>query len=119
MVEKQALQPLAANTSYVDDDYMSASSAQNVTSPSDKPASKDNRALAIIGITIQSMTVTGMTAFYRVIAKEGFHTADFFLIRNIFLLTVGLVWSCIAGVHPIKHFPSEKKWTLFWRMLTG
>ena len=58
---------------------------------------------------IASFSITGMTCLYRTIADEGFHAADFNLIRNIYSFTIASVWLKIAGNKPVVEFPSDRK----------
>ena len=63
-------------------------------------------------------TTTGMAASYKVIA-DNFHPAEFNLMRNCLSFVVALIWLGLIKTNPIKAFPTEKKWALFWRCITG
>lgn len=75
--------------------------------------------LAILFMNICAVCATGMTGTYRIIANEGFHAADFNLLRNILLVTIAIIWCSIVGVHPIKQFPWNKKLALSFRVILG
>ena len=75
----------------------------------EKKEKKDNKVVAIIAMTIASMTVTGITSMFREIAKDGFHVVDFAFIRNCFSTSTSLVWCLVVGTHPIKDFPHDRK----------
>ena len=49
-----------------------------------------------------AISATGMTSTYRIIAEEGFHAADFNLLRNFFSITIAIIWCAIAGINPIR-----------------
>ena len=66
-----------------------------------------------------NICVTGMTASFRTIEEEGFHPADFHLIRSTLSIVLAAVWCACSGINPIKQFPSTKKSPLFWRTFSG
>ena len=66
-----------------------------------------------------SLAVTGMTCFYRIIAEEGFHAADFNLFRNAYSFLISLIWLQIDGNKPWTNFPSHKRYTLVSRTILG
>ena len=83
------------------------------------PVVKDNKVIAIISMNVAALCSTGMTVTYRVIAKEGFHAADYNLYRNVLSFTVIIVWLWIAAQNPFKLFPRERKCLLLFRILCG
>ena len=70
-------------------------------------------------MNIAALTTTMLTASFRVIAEEGFHPAEFNLMRNLLSFVAACIWCATMGYNPIKLFPSEKKWTLVIRCITG
>mmetsp|Transcript_37287 Transcript_37287/g.49054 ORF Transcript_37287/g.49054 Transcript_37287/m.49054 type:complete len:87 (-) Transcript_37287:333-593(-) len=80
-----------------------------VPEKSPAPAGTDNRLLAILAMNIAALCATGLTSTYRIIAKEGFHAADFNLLRNFLAITVAIIWCACIKANPIKQFPSARK----------
>ena len=66
-----------------------------------------------------AVSMTGMTCMYRTIAVEGFHAADFNLIRNMYSFIIACVWLKITGNRPVVEFPFDMKCQLMWRILMG
>lgn len=80
---------------------------------------KDNKLLALIMINIQAVCPTFITGLFRIVAKEGFHQADFNLYRNVLALIVAIVWCLIAKVNPFKDVPRNRIKNVFGRMFFG
>ena len=59
-----------------------------------------------------------MAASYKTVS-DTIHPVDFVLIRNICAFAAILVWVYVAQVNPFKSFPLDKKWPMFWRLVTG
>ena len=70
-------------------------------------------------MNIAAVFVAVMTASYRTIAEDGFRVIEFTFYRNVSGLIVSCIWLAIKGYNPFKMFPTDKKWTFFWRSLTG
>ena len=80
---------------------------------------KDNKCLAILTMSLSTFFGTCMAATYKVIAVEGFHIAEFTVMRNISSLMIASIWCCFSGYHPLKLFPWNKKYTLLNRSYAG
>lgn len=83
-----------------------------------RPASKDNKLLAVIAMNIAAFSATGTTAVYRSIAEE-FHAAEFCLFRNTISFIVTCFWCLWSGYNPRTQFPMRGKCALATRILAG
>ena len=80
---------------------------------------KDNKCLAILTMSLSTFFGTCMAATYKVIAVEGFHIAEFTVMRNISSLVIASIWCCFSGYQPLKLFPWNNKYTLLSRSFAG
>ena len=80
---------------------------------------KDNKCLAILTMSLSTFFGTCMAATYKVIAVEGFHIAEFTVMRNITSLLIASIWCCYSGYRPLKLFPWTKKYSLLGRSYAG
>ena len=70
-------------------------------------------------MNIAALSNTGLTATYRIIAEQGFHPADFNLIRNFWSLFLSLIWCYFIGVNPLNSLPKDKRGYMVLRCLSG
>ena len=80
---------------------------------------KDNKILAIVAMNISVLCNTGMAAMYRIIAREGFHPADYNLYRNAISFSFACIWIVCIQRNPFKEFPYESKFLLLFRIIIG
>lgn len=70
-------------------------------------------------MNVAALTTTAMAATFRVVAEQGFHPAEFNLLRNIMALICACIWCYSSGYNPLKMFPWENKGAMLTRCITG
>ena len=58
-------------------------------------------------------------AAFKQVNDKGFNPTEFVLLDCLAELPFSTVWCLIVGFNPLKMFPWEKKWSLFWRIFFG
>ena len=102
-----------------DDDFKRAQDEEiDNSTPKPPEGRKDNKLLAIIAMNIAAFSVTGMTATYRSIATV-VRPVEFNLLRNSMSFIVACIWCRCLSYNPVKEFPSQQKFTLLVRIVTG
>ena len=80
---------------------------------------RDNKCVAIIAINLAIIFGVTFMAAFKVVNDEGFNPTEFVLLDCLTQLPFSIVWCLVVGYNPLKMFPWEKKWSLFWRSFTG
>ena len=75
--------------------------------------------MAVIAMNFAAVFMVVMSASYKTIAEDGFRVVEFTFFRNISGLIVACIWLAIKGYNPFKMFPTDKKYTLLGRILSG
>ena len=66
-----------------------------------------------------ALCTTGMMASFKYIAAEGYHAADFNMLRNVVGLIITTIWTVLIGLNPFKTFPLHYKGWMLVRLLAG
>ena len=67
-----------------------------------------------------ALSNTGMMASFKYIAAEGYHVADFNMLRNVVGLIITTIWTTVLiGQNPYKTFPLHYKGWMLVRLVFG
>lgn len=68
-------------------------------------AVSDQKCLAVVAMNIFAVCEAGMMATYKFAAIDGFHVAEFTVLRNVSLFIVAVIWCARSNMDPLKMFP--------------
>ena len=93
---------------------------QSETEAEEASVHKDRRCRAIMAMNFAALSTTGMMASFKYIAAEGYHAADFNLLRNVVGLLITTIWTrVLIGLNPFKTFPLHYKGWMLVRLVCG
>ena len=75
--------------------------------------------MAIIAQNFASLFIIMSLVIMKDVKKEGFNPSEFVMLRSSFHVRIGITWCYCAGLHPIKMFPRDKKYSLILRSFLG